>query len=434
VGLYLLVFTSLGAQIRTELSAVKYGISLFFLLGSLFVGVTGQSSFSLERLRAGFANREWILPLYALFGYGVWCVFASFFALSPSVALTGSTLDLSDSALMNGVFVLIAARVYAQGRANPRMIALVLEVVVWTCSVLAVVSLLELLRSKGFVYPFNRVDLPSYNFPKNGHFAGLFALAIGVGLTLPQKQKLLVYIPLSLCAFTIGLTSNRAALVAVGIVALLVWIFRDRTVGLKALVILVCFGAGLGLRTTTAPDTRAFSSSGSLFNRAYLWKSAARATLDRPVTGWGGSGLVDTWADYLFPSEVKTVIKSEYGVTVTKRVGPIFFIKDEKGSKSFQTFDSFKSHDQYLETALLYGFPALLFYLWILYLAFRQGRWKTPAGLGLLAYGLFLFFWFLIPEIEGIYWVLVGLALASSSVLPSSAIKTRSETAPVPSS
>jgi len=145
-----------------------------------------------------------------------------------------------------------------------------------------------------------------------------------------------------------------------------------------------------------------------------MWRAGLVGIGERPLTGWGGNAFVNVWTDKISFNDLKTYLKLEFGDTLIKRIPKtnILRVKRADGSPSQGAFIIWKSHNQFIEIALLYGLPGLALYLWILISLLRRKFLSNPAAIGVITYHVFFMLWFAIPESDGVLWALIGAGMA----------------------
>ncbi|WP_038068613.1 O-antigen ligase family protein [Thermus scotoductus] len=284
---------------------------------------------------------------------------------------------------------------------------------------LALGALAEVALQRGLYYSTGPGNLPMVTFPGKGHLAGYFALGFGVAAGFFARRQSTAYgVLLLLLAVALGLTFNRAGILALfGVgVAVLLW-RRQPGVWVLALGLL---GVGLGwgtVRLLNPQGERAELTSGhTLLTRLYYWKAALGGIAARPLWGWGGGVFEHRWPRYLDKASLESFLREEFGYPGARleRVGnaphgdPVFILKRSDGKLVALRIYSFRAHNQFLEGGLKWGLVGLALYGTLLFLALRNLPALSPRALGLLGLHVFLLLWFAIPEGEGAMWALWG--------------------------
>lgn len=367
------------------------------------------------------------LPMALLLALALVMGLSSAFSPEPIVALTGSLSDFSDGLFFSLAMVGIALLVYLRAQKDsdlPRRLALG---VLLGGAVLVALSIGEVVLGRSVFYPTApQWALPVVTFPSKGHLAGYFALMAGVALGLRSSFGLY------LSAVGVGLTFNRAALLALAVLALLAF-WRAPRHSLRVVFMLVLgLLSGMGMiRLAPAGAERSLTDPGTFFTRLYYWKAALGGIAARPFLGWGGGVFDFYWPNFLSKGELEAFLSKEFGYRgahlVESSTGagthPVFLLKlsQPKGTTDKQLLllkvSMFRAHNGFLEIALRWGIVGLILYLVLLSLSMHGLARLEPTCLGLLTLHIFFLFWFPIPEEEAIIWVLVGggLSLARRS-------------------
>lgn len=404
-----LFYPTLNRDLRWDY-AVHAAFTAFFLVVGAFLEALAHPKARLHHFPRLF-SWLWRRPVLLLaWLYALWALLASYFAVSPAFALTGSPEGLGDGALWVLLLVGIATLVALRAEEDPEVMPLVLKALLLSGGLLTLLALVEVVSKRALIGVFSPAELPMVSFASKGHLAGFLGLALGAALGASRGVFVL------LLAFGVGLTYNRASLVGLLLAFLPTWAKEGpRTLWLFLLALLGLF---LGLGTTRLSATggeKPLESPSSLEQRYYGWKAALRGIAERPLFGFGASGFHYRWPLYLEEDELKHFLKIMWGAEEVFSKGvngqgmPVFGIRDREGQARLLVVDSFKAHNEFLDQALLYGLPGALLWLF-LYLLAIQRAWATPVGAALLAYFGFLLFWYAIFYAAGVLWVLLGLA------------------------
>jgi O-antigen ligase len=404
----------------------KHYFTLFFLLGGLFLELTAHPQVHFAHLRHLPRFLRAHPPLLLVLFLALWMGLATALSPEPQVALTGSVVDYSDGLvwglLMVGVFVLG----YVRSLFDPDLGQRVALGVLGGAGVLALGALAEVALHRGLYYTTGPGNLPMVTFPGRGHLAGYFALGFGVAAGFfAQRRNVAFGALLLLMAVALGLTFNRAGILALLGVGLAVLLWR-RQAGVWV-VVLGLLGVGLGwgtVRLLNPQGERAELASGhTLLTRLYYWKAALGGIAARPLFGWGGGVFEHRWPQYLSREELEAFLQSEFGYPEARLLDlanapggdPVFVLRGPDGHRTVLRIRSFRAHNGFLEVALKWGLLGLALYLSLLLLALRGLPDLNPGATGLLALHAFFLFWFAIPEGEGAMWALWGAALGAGS-------------------
>lgn len=416
--LYPLVVWPFGAS-HAGVALAKHYFTFLFLLGGLFLELTAHPQVHFAHLRYLPRSLRAHPPLLLALFLALWMGLSTAFSPEPQVALTGSVVDYSDGLLwgllMVGVFVLG----YIRSLFDPELGQRVAVGVLGGAGVLALGALAEVALHWGLYYPTDPGNLPMVTFPGKGHLAGYFALGFGVAAGFfAQRRNIASGGLLLLMAVALGLTFNRAGVLALLGVGVAVFLWR-RQAGVWVLA-LGLLGVSLGwgtVRLLNPQGVRAELASGHTFwTRLYYWKAALGGIAARPLFGWGGGVFEHRWPRYLTKASLENFIQEEFGYSGARleRVGnaphgdPVFILKRSDGKLVALRIYSFRAHNQFLEGGLKWGLVGLALYGTLLFLALRNLPALSPRALGLLGLHVFLLLWFAIPEGEGAMWALWG--------------------------
>lgn len=413
VFVYPLLFTTLGNQSRIELILAKYFLGLLALIGGALIEWSYRSP-PLNSL--DYRNKRTALFDFnggVILVFGLWCLVVSLTSPEPIIALTGSIAEKSDASIWLFTLSLCSWLIYLQGKRHPHILIRVFYAVAFSGGLLAFLALAEIIFGQGLLYKVTREALPMTTFPQKGHLSGFFVLCFGVSLTAWRWNNRLIYVSALLCCLGIGLCFNRASVLAVFLSILLCLVVNWRKYMVLALLSGVFIFLGWGaVQIFNVQGTRELASSGTVISRSYMWKAGLNGIIERPLTGWGGGYFQRVWIQHISLLDLKKYMKLEYNATLIKLDGELLITLNSDGTKSAAPFAVWKSHNQFIEVALLYGIPGLLLYLLVLFRLFKAGGLRNPAVIGVFAYHVFFMLWFSIPESDGVLWALIGAGMA----------------------
>lgn len=249
-----------------------------------------------------------------------------------------------------------------------------------------------------------------FSFLGNPDYLGQFIgplLPIAVIFAIKSKRvisKLILAVVSILFVATLAFTESRAPLFGLAITALilLVWLIKNRLVGLKkiSLIILSLLLISLSIYAL-APGRFNFSEKNirSLETRFITWNAAYRNILDNPVFGTG----MDTYSLY-FPKYLNN---------------RFYYLEEDLNTNAD------RAHNETLETGAQGGFPAILIYLflniYILYLFFKLKNLDTVTVGCFLGYFINLFqnqFTFPGPANYVLFLLLLAIISAKAAKAP----------------
>lgn len=359
--------------------------------------------------------------------YGLWVIIASFFSVDPILALSGNVVGAarySDSALWVALLVLVFILVYLNVLRNPPQTQRLVTGLLIGASLVALAAIFEVVSGKGLHYPLvEEGNLPLFTFPQKGHLAGYFLLTLAVALAT-KRWALMV-----LLALALGLTENRAALVAIGFSLLLFLRMGWRPWLIATLLIGLAWLGGTQRPTISNNNSinlsnaqRNLTDTASTQTRLYMWKAAWGGILERPLVGWGGSYLFARhWTEFITFQEAQEFWRLEQGrevISIERSViGTSFLTRNENGVPVYGVMIYWKAHNLLFDTAIMHGLIGLLLLLGLLaWIGLSWFRGNVLA-LAVLAYGVYCMLWYPVLEVEGVLWALLGLAAAKALLM-----------------
>ena len=346
-------------------------------------------------------------PLLILFSLFVWVLISSL-VNDPGFTLLGSVEDNSDAALYY-LSLLASSLLIAKQASSSISIRNKILAAVWaTGLVIAAISVFEVLTGRSLLSIAVSSQLPVATFLGKGHLAGYMLLPLSLSACTPTLAALFVAF---LYSMTIGFTYNRSSWL--GMVMLAVLAARSHGQQWKRLIFALALGLSLGLflvgKHTRGGAPRALENPGTLEARFYYWLSAVRGIAKRPLFGWGGGAYYMHWSEFLSDEELGLFFE-KHGYSLVAHGKYFFLLETPDGKRILQRITGWKAHNQFLDVALMWGTPGALIY--ILLLLYLVPRIKTgdPSAIAVLAYHIFLLFWFMPMEAGFTVWALWGVA------------------------
>lgn len=353
-------------------------------------------------------------PVLLVLLYGIWGILAAFFTPMPAIALMGSLSRNGDGALVSFLFSLVFVFVYIQVVHDRTTLFRISAGVVASGLLLSIGAILEIALGRGLIYLPPPADLPIVTFPQKGHLAGYLVATLGVALALWfRKPGWTMLAVVFIIAFSVGLTYNRAAFVAIALILLLGLWRMPRLALISAFIVGVgVFSAIQWTQIREVGGQKELTNTGSMQSRLLFWKAAVGGILERPLFGWGGGNFDYYWPFFLSQEEQAQFLKFEAGVhkmiefVSSPGTIPLWVVENEKGERYPHAIVFWKSHNLFLEITLQKGliglglYGALLVYGLVAFLRF------APGAVGLWIYHIFLMLWFVFFFSEGVMWVL----------------------------
>lgn len=376
------------------------------------------------------APRAVNLPIVAALGFAVWLLAASAFADWPVLALTGDVLDYFDAALWYLCLALLYVVTYVsvvRGLLSARLISIS---TITGGFVIALIAVFETSTGISVFWSESGFGLPIAMYPQKGHLSGFLLLVSAMLLPLSLRDSVglrsfLLILGLGLMVFSIGTTSNRSAMGAmalIGFIAVAVWWIRSGCVKAKlwrGLSVLLVVGIGLfgGMQFSAQanPDgAKVIASTSTLELRFMLWEMAVEGIRSRPILGYGGGQFHMAIPTLVDEALLHTYIAREFGLTdVTETLESTFhpqFIgtTTESDHRVVFTWTGMKAHNEFLDVAIIGGVVAAVLFGLLVLLGIWQATQLNVVSIGILAYAVFLQFWFAPAHVEPTLWILMA--------------------------
>ena len=359
----------------------------------------------LKKMIARLGSSRSLFLLFVLF---VW-VLVSSLVNDPGFTLLGSVEDNTDASLYYLALIASAMLIARQTYSSISVYKKILSAVWLTGLALAAISAFEVLTGRSLLSVAVSSQLPIATFLGKGHLAGYMLLPLSLSaFTLTLAALFVVF----LFSMTIGFTYNRSSWLGAALLAVPAarshgrqWmrLFFTLALGISSGLLLVGVFARGG-----AP--RALESPGTLEARFYYWLSAVRGVAERPLFGWGGGTYYMHWSEFLSDDELRLFFE-KHGYSLVGRGKYFFLLETPDGKRLLQRVTGWKAHNQFLDVALMWGIPGALMYILLLFYLVPGIKTGEPAATAILAYHMFLLFWFM-PMIAGFSaWALWGAAL-----------------------
>lgn len=417
VFLYPLAFWPKLPNSLLDTFAARVYLTLFFLVGGFVLMLITHPQTRLADVYRipSFLKQNKVVAIASL--YGLWTLLAASLSPNPAIAFTGQLDGYGDGALWTCSMVVVFTLIFLNLRQDAQLVHRILWAVMLSGAVMTLLSLIEVLVGHPLIAHADPNAVPLVSFPQRGHLAGYFVLTLGVALgywyrgvgRLPGWAITL--------AIGIGMTYNRAALIAIGTMILLG--LRDlRRAGIVFPAILLGIAIGWGtVKYSTPQSVREIRDTSTFFTRLYYWKAAVRGIVARPLTGWGGGVFGYAWPKYMTRAEISKYVQEEWSagelLSYQYSVGmgqPVFIVRNPQGKVGPVTVRTWKAHNEFLEQALMWGLVGLGLYLALLWYVLIGAFRGEPASVGLLGYHIFLLLWFVFISSQAVLWALLSVA------------------------
>jgi len=235
----------------------------------------------------------------------------------------------------------------------------------------------------------------------------LFALFLLKGVN-PQTRKLLpVFMLITVAA--LYFTYTRSGMYALVPGVLVMWVFLKGKVKKTLFIIFLVMATAFLLYTNIVGTrySRGFTEDASAAGRLVLWRVGAMIALDNPVFGIGQGRFIDI-SRYYYSEVESSGLSDELGI----------------GSLGVE-----QTHNDFIRVWASYGTPALLVYLWLYIVIFKNfyygyRRSSSPfikalafGGCGaLMAYAVNAFSHNVMDSTQ-LFWIIAGFSLAISKLV-----------------
>ncbi|PYE53572.1 O-antigen ligase [Deinococcus yavapaiensis KR-236] len=406
------LLTPNGGDFATSVTIHSTWAILCSLLGAIFELLARPAT----QLRDIVLLPRWLWshkPVLMAWLLGLWVIISSSQAQDRAAAFAGSGFDFTDSASWVLSLIAVFTLVYIRALADEKLKQRCVNALIVSTLILALGGIVEVVMGRGiFLNAGEQTNLlPIVNFPQKGHLAGWLVVGCAAALASRQRWALFAMLPI---ACTIALTGNRAALVAIGLVAVATLIMhsqkRAQVVKVGALVLTFLLGMGVS-RMHQGKETRQLQDTSSMSSRTMLWTAGGRGVMERPIFGWGGGQFYSHWTDQLTDGELKTFLRFEFNEKFAYRKDGMVYRVTQDGHVRPRIWIGWKAHNQILDFAIMYGLPGAAILVGLMVLALLNVR-NLEVWAAFAAYSVFMLLWFPIPWSEGALWALWGLASA----------------------
>lgn len=287
----------------------------------------------------------------------------------------------------------------------------------------------EFIQSKSMLYPAALVG-------HRTHLAGWFTISALAPIFFFRHRQRDGWYWLWLISGLVGVCLCTVSAAAIGLgVSLLVWLlytFFVKSQRRQALAVTALFFCGLYISPlashkisstleTNSPQLKDYSQTQTLTLRFYLWKAAFRASLERPIIGWGDETYGFQAFKYFSESEADNLIRGEIGIPNDynlDRHGFTYFAYKTNDNSSIKsgTLLYVRPHNVLLDEIYSHGYVGCLLMMFIAYLVIiRVVKFeKRSTFLFLIAfspYFIYLNAWFYVASVTPLYFALLGCAL-----------------------
>jgi O-antigen ligase len=394
----------------------RHLLTLIALIGGALFEWSAHPELRLSDMRY-LPRALWKHPiLVAGFALAVWVVLSALVSDAPAVALTGSLVDGSDSAIsyLALVGLMTFSYLYYQRKAEEKTI--LFDCIISSAIILAILALYEVITQNSIMFgPSDPMNLPIVTFNGNGHLAGYFVLVFGGVLSMWFKRDWKVLPVMILLILAMSVSANRTSIIAAFVATLLGWRTPKLLLVAMAIVIGGYFGGNEILKFTQAGNIREFAIKNNGETRQYLWKAAVMGIASRPLTGFGGPLFVREWYKFLTLNDLKAELMAEYKYKLNKiydkaKEDIIFDVIKSDGKQTLARISALKVHNQILDVGLMWGVIGLIFYLILIVFGLKNLNYPNFSSFGIFAYIVFSMTWFIANQVHGIVFILIALS------------------------
>ncbi|WP_189091272.1 O-antigen ligase family protein [Deinococcus ruber] len=402
-------------------------------LFALFVSIT-LFSFSSKGLSLYeyFRHKKTTFLLLICISYIVWINIADSMSFLPGYAFTGSEyLSFGGLALSSCLVVML---IYSKFIYINKIISLFS----FSTLIVLIISFIEALGFHPLSHWINNSGLtyPAVTIGLRQHLAGWFAMMSLAPLYFWRNKPTDPRFWIWMCSGLLGvaLCKNSGATVGV-VIGLFGWLIVSKGMkNLKSWITTLFFllavftippavkyiGTAMGLQSY---DTKSYTSTNTFSTRLLLWRSALRAGVEHPIFGWGDETFGWQVFEHLTEVEAQDLIRREAGVPSENRIvhseGIFYsFPKNGKGKGKNGVVLFVRPHNFIFDELYSHGFVGLLILLAFIVVLVRAfpNTDRAMFIIGFLPYPLSLLTLFYVPTITPTFFILLGLALASSKI------------------
>lgn len=166
----------------------------------------------------------------------------------------------------------------------------------------------------------------------------------------------------------------------------------------------------LGLQSSNFKD---YSSTATGKTRLYLWKSAFKSTLQRPIQGWGDETFAVNFNRFLNREDLSNLYRLELSL---EKDTPIVYKNfntyyvDKLGKEHFFSFNYITPHGLFFNEMYSRGFIGFILLILIIFeLTKRIGKRNKYAIIALIPYFIYLNFTFYVVPVTPIFFIFLGI-------------------------
>ena len=276
---------------------------------------------------------------------------------------------------------------------------------------------------------------PSVTIGLRQHLAGWFAMMSLAPLYFWRHKPTDARFWIWMCSGLLGVALCKNTGATVGVMSgLMGWLMISRPVKnprpwLVSLLFVVAvfslpptvkyIGGVLGLQTY---DTKSYTSTNTFSTRLLLWRSAFRAGIEHPLFGWGDETFAWQVFEHLTESEAQELIRRESGVPPENKIvhseGMFYsFPQNGKGTHKNGFVMFVRPHSFIFDEIYSHGFVGLFILVAFIIVLVRsfQPQDRLMAVVSFIPYPISLLTLFYVPTITPTFFILLGLALSSST-------------------
>ncbi|WP_407568789.1 O-antigen ligase family protein [Deinococcus altitudinis] len=369
-----------------------------------------------------------------LTGWLCWVVVAGLLSGQGMFLLTGAPNRLQGLPIYL-TYALVALATYLWSKNDFRAATLLTGTLGWLAVPLGIYVALQYYGIAGIISGSATAGvsatLTGATLGNQGYLAGCMALLLPLAANgaVRSRWKLLF---MFLVGFCLTASLERGALLAAGI-GYGLWMIQGNikrySVHLALLLGLLAplphmTSGQVHLRSFGSGDTRQVVTDSS--GRTLLWNTALYGIHLHPLFGWGPGQLLNVMArrsDAQLLSEMNIQLTARTATRLSRTQDTPLNWRVAGGDKKPEqvTAPVNAVHNEYLEYALAYGIPAALAFS-VLFLLGLKRAWNTVpwAAASLAAYLTYLLTWPETVRFAPLAWAILGVALASSTVLKGS--------------
>jgi O-antigen ligase len=424
--IYVFLIPIFISQIPTEFTRVAYDrekLVMIVVAGGLLLEILSRPALRFSDIQYIPRNMKAHPSIFWVLMFTIWGFLNILFTSEPIIALTGSLREGGDGAIWYAILGLSFILLYIRLISDFIFVRWITFSLILSGVFIGAFGLAEYFLQRPFFMPVETDSLPILMYPQKGHLAIVISLLLGIFVWTFEVKfsfflKTVLLLSIVILSFCLGLTLNRTAYLSIVPIFLLSFFYRQKLPTVILSAVFIFFGYQVTFLNASS-KAKVVESTATLETRLLMIKAGISGIFQKPILGWGAGEFQMSWPDYLDKNDLSRFMKLEFGKKYISHNKTSFVIQQDfevggiKQTKGLYTITAWKVHNQFIEIAILRGIPGLLMYLVLLWLVMRR---INPWSIGIIAIHTVLLMWFLTWQSDGIFWVVMALAAATTQL------------------